>query len=1366
MSAEDDSETGQRETLVMTNYPICVGETKPQLRLVIRAQLCLDDGSQVNVSALVDTGAEVSLIRQGLVPRQFLRRSLKPKRFIVANQMTMDGGMMEMPCNLVLEGTDVDTSGERKVVCPSVLYDADTNVDVILSYEWLRQNYIDVRCRRHGLEVQTPQGPVWIAGMSDYVRQRMTTEICAVRRQIPSMSETGQSRCVESYTVRWPFVYEIVKQFGVEPTRDCFASEGNKRCSQCYTQEDDAMSKEWKKSEIMWLNPPWCMWPQVTEKLMTSECAAICILPAWSKVWVQRVVGAAEKRIYFESGVRMFELEGKPVPNTLWGVWALKLRKGARPIAQKEDVYKDCLFVPRWRPITAMGKVSDREGEMKVEKSEVRVTKMAEGQPRMALDLFTGTGSVARELARQGYQVVSLDINPKSHATHMQDVLQWDYRHAYPRGTFEVIWASPPCEHFSQARTTAPRDLDKADALVQKTLEIIRWYKPQKWFLENPRSGLLKGRPYMEGIPWIDVDYCQFADWGYKKPTRIWGGEHLRELENQLCDPQLCRNVVERENGRLGHEKVLGGLNMRMGRKKKYRVPESLVRYLLSIPDRGEAVAMVEGLARLQLNALPEVRFGGELDYDHLEALAADIITREGMDRAEALVQGVVITNGAMRDDRAEQIQRKLLEDFKTSVFTNQSPKERPKRGPHGEATIELKPGAQPIKQRPYQIQGERREALIRMVDKLISEGKLEEGKSAWSSPAFPVPKKKPGEYRLVVDYRALNDATVVDAHPLPRIEDILQRQSRYKVWTVLDMKDGYHQIPLKKEHRHLTCMSTPKGTYQWTVLVMGLKNGGAIFQCTMEWVLKGLTGVDVYIDDVIVGSTGRTPEEVLSNHEKDVRALLERLAEHQLIVEPKKAHMFVTEVEFCGHVLREGKRQPAPGKLLSIQKWELPRTVTQLRGFLGLTNYYSSYVPNYAEYAGPLMAKLQLNRQDGKKGSTRPIVWKESEKVAFERLKEVLAQRLELFRMEPDKPFVMTTDASDKAIGAVLEQQREVVEGRISLVPVAFFSRKLAKGQLNWTPREKETYAIVSALRKWAGWIGLQPVLIRTDHKSLEDWVRERMDTPSGPAGRRARWHETLSKFDLTVQYMPGKDNIVADALSRFAYPACKAFQDTSAHGNEEARREMKEIIEEELREGRTLGMITHGQSEKRLVVAGTISKRDSIPRHRICVVTRSGAKTARQSEEEESSDDEVVELTPPTQSTHPQAEKPSGSQEADGKQSPKMSQSPPGTYGAGKDISKGKQKLPGTYGAGKDISKGKQKLSGTCGADTGPPTSSNPVAESSGTCGADENPSGRTVRHLRGRRKSNCRTVRHLRGRRKFWQSIRKEATNIKAQ
>ena len=406
--------------------------------------------------------------------------------------------------------------------------------------------------------------------------------------------------------------------------------------------------------------------------------------------------------------------------------------------------------------------------------------------------------------------------------------------------------------------------------------------------------------------------------------------------------------------------------------------------------------------------------------------------------------------------------------------------------------------------------------------------------------PGVPVPK--PNDDRVVIDYRYVNDCTETDAHPLPRIEDILLNQGKFKIWSVLDMKDGYHQVPLKKEDRHITCMSTPRGTKQWTVLAMGLKNAGAIFQRMMEWVLRDLPGVNVYIDDVIVGSTGNTPEELLANHERDLRAAMERLREHDLHVSPKKAQLFVEEVEFCGHVMRDGQRRPSPGKLLAIQKWSPPETISHLRGFMGVTNYYSGYVPHYAELAAPLTSKLSVNREDGKKGSTKRVTWKDDEIRAFQRLKEALVEELVLFQADPDKPFILRADASDRAIGAVLEQKREGALTPHGTVPVAFFSRKLGKSQLNWTPREKETYAVVEALKKWAGWIGLQPVVITTDHKSLEDWVHEKMDTPSGPAGRRARWHEILSKFDLTVQYVPGRDNVVAEAMSRVRLSKTKA--------------------------------------------------------------------------------------------------------------------------------------------------------------------------------------------------------------------------------
>ena len=166
------------------------------------------------------------------------------------------------------------------------------------------------------------------------------------------------------------------------------------------------------------------------------------------------------------------------------------------------------------------------------------------------------------------------------------------------------------------------------------------------------------------------------------------------------------------------------------------------------------------------------------------------------------------------------------------------------------------------------------------------------------------------------------------------------------------------------------------------------------------------------------------------------------------------------------------------------------------------------------------------------------------------------------LHLVDPDRGFVLRTDASDYAVGAVLEQ---VLDDKRH-VPVAFWNRVLAEGQRRtWTPREKEAYAIVMALRKWAWYITLHPVTVCTDHQSLQSWHKEHVDTLSDPASRRARWHETLANFNLKVVYVPGKDNTVADCLSRWAYPASKGITDVSAHVDEAETAEAKRIIEME---------------------------------------------------------------------------------------------------------------------------------------------------------------------------------------------------------
>ena len=213
-----------------------------------------------------------------------------------------------------------------------------------------------------------------------------------------------------------------------------------------------------------------------------------------------------------------------------------------------------------------------------------------------------------------------------------------------------------------------------------------------------------------------------------------------------------------------------------------------------------------------------------------------------------------------------------------------------------------------------------------------------------------------------------------------------------------------------------------------------------------------------------------------------------------------------------------------------------------------------------YADLSGPLHKMLQVGKFDGRKGSKKKLAWTTEAEEAFDKLKERLLGQLGLFFADPDKGFVLRTDASDYAVGAVLEQ----VQCDGMQVPAAFWSRVLAEGQCRtWTAREKETYAIVCALWQWSGHIGLQPVVVCTDHQSLQSWHKEHVDTPWGPAARRARWHETFAKFDLSVVYVSGKDNTVADCLSRWAYPAGKAWMDISSHGDAEETEEAKRIIE-----------------------------------------------------------------------------------------------------------------------------------------------------------------------------------------------------------
>ena len=436
---------------------------------------------------------------------------------------------------------------------------------------------------------------------------------------------------------------------------------------------------------------------------------------------------------------------------------------------------------------------------------------------------------------------------------------------------------------------------------------------------------------------------------------------------------------------------------------------------------------------------------------------------------------------------------------------------------------------------------------------------------SEWCCAAFTVPEPPPADqnsidgWRMVFHFRNLNAETQADSHPLPLSEQKIVKRAKGKLFSVLDLRHGFHQMPPAKSSRPLTCMCSPVGPVQWTVMPMGLKNAPSFFQQTMEEVLFSehpelREFASVYIDDIIIATVGDglTEQELVDMHEKQLNIVLDIVDKNQLTCGTKKGKFFLESVDFRGSLLQNGTRQPSPGKLLAIQKWKRPETISPLHGFLGCCNFYHTFVKDYAKYAAPLTELLKVGREAGCAGSKVRVQLTHDCDEAFVQLKAALCEVATLHVPKFDRPFYIRTDAGKYAVGAVLEQQ-DLETG--AHYPLAFWSRKLSLRQMQWCPREQETYLIICALKKYLSWVGTNRVEVLTDHRSLEYWSTEHVYTVSGPAGRRARWHEFLSLFDLHLAYLPATYNTVADTLSRWAYPASEACLSTNIHETEQDR-------------------------------------------------------------------------------------------------------------------------------------------------------------------------------------------------------------------
>ena len=301
----------------------------------------------------------------------------------------------------------------------------------------------------------------------------------------------------------------------------------------------------------------------------------------------------------------------------------------------------------------------------------------------------------------------------------------------------------------------------------------------------------------------------------------------------------------------------------------------------------------------------------------------------------------------AQENPKVAELKERLINAY-LRLFSGVANKNPPDPGRFGTARIKLKPKLKIYRHREYQLQGDRAEAMKKLLAEFIELGWIEPSDSELASPAFIVPKNEKGEWRFLVDYRSLKEQTEHDLYSLPLIDTILQKQQQKRIFTVLDLKHGYHKMPLHPDSRPCTATSTPLGPMQWKVVPMGARNGNAAFQRMMEDLLGPVRDcADSFVDDIIIGSgtEDMTEDELIEAHAKDLRRVLSKLDKHRMVCKFTKASLFVREVEFAGHVVGHGQRRPMPGKLASLHHWEKPQTISELRSFMGFCNYYSGYV-------------------------------------------------------------------------------------------------------------------------------------------------------------------------------------------------------------------------------------------------------------------------------------------------------------------------------------------------------------------------------------------------------------------------------------
>ena len=428
--------------------------------------------------------------------------------------------------------------------------------------------------------------------------------------------------------------------------------------------------------------------------------------------------------------------------------------------------------------------------------------------------------------------------------------------------------------------------------------------------------------------------------------------------------------------------------------------------------------------------------------------------------------------------------------------------------------TIKLKEGSHPICAKPYPLPYAQADEVEKQIQQLKAAGFIRESESEWASPTIVVPKptrngKK--EFRMCIDYRRLNEQTIKDRYTIPSMRDLYRKLRGNKIFSNIDLRSGYHHIPIKPEDQYKTAFITDSGLYEWTRLTFGFCNGPAAFQRAMDRIFEGLEFVVIYLDDVIICSKNE------QEHLRHLSQVFERVRKYQLKLRLIKCKFFAAEIKYLGLIVNKSGIKCDTSYVHKLTKMRTPSNGKELARFLGMVQWLGRFIPN--------LSKLTCHFSSLK--SQDKFKWAEKEDELFIALKTAIENTNILRHPDFTKEFYVQTDASHRAIGAVLLQDF----GNGTLEPIEFASRKLHKNELQWHVSEKELIAIVFALNKWIRYLLPRHFTVFTDHKNLEELfaVSKRRKNQ-----KLHRWVIMLQQFDFTARYLPGEENYIADYLSR----------------------------------------------------------------------------------------------------------------------------------------------------------------------------------------------------------------------------------------